>query len=220
MRNCLYGRVFIMLLACALVITSSPSAYAQNTSPESHVVLGNNYIKEFVSVDDVSVVRYTYTNNTSVTTVTENGTSTVIHGELDYTALLRTLRARHSVATYDRLSGYTYTYMKTDTYTDYFTPDNATYATIFGIVSIALGKYNFTLGTITAVAAMIFSASSSPVETKMVSTLNWYCVTETVSGEFISYYCEYTTNVYTKNAAGNWVYIDSESGSMESLSIW
>lgn len=215
--------VVVMLFAFPL------NVYADNrsgTQQESVVFEDGKIIEhETIVLGDVTlyITRETFEDNTSILSVEQNGeTTTTVHG-VNYQALLQALSEgilTQSPTTFDRLSGYTYTYLKTDTYTDYYTPENGTYAAIVSGLGVILGAYDFTLGAIVSIAGIILSSGYSAVDTKLVTTMKWYYVTETATGEFICYYCEYSTRVYSKLDTGAWKYIGEENGTMESLSLW
>ena len=225
--NKAFRYILTILLTCAMIISSSPSiaAIESNDIDEYTISFSNDAIIEqlttFPNGSPVYITRTIYPDNTCDVVINESGGITSFTYVADYEVLAQILVDSQDSAVavpYDRLSGYTYTPMKTEVFTDYYTPENARYATILSGVSLILSCYNCRLSDIAAIASMIFSASSAPVETKIVTTMNWYIVT--VGGEFVSYYCEYTIKTYTKADSGAWLYIGTETGSMESLTIW
>lgn len=208
--------------ANAIEVKENSRYSSQISTPK--ITLGNGYIVEEITVTSpnsiVTVVRTSYEDNSSVLEIVENGNSKVISQTIDFTQLYQILSAEKSLknsSTRGRISGYTYTYMKSEQFTEYFTPEHAQYADILACVSIALGKYNFPLSVVAAIASIIFSHSSAPNETKLVTNRTWYIATETASGEFVCYYVEYSTKTYVKDSSGNWLYIGTESGDYETL---
>lgn len=219
--------LLVLALICSLMPPSIPCASATTCNPiDSYSVSFNtNSIVEYVTTSIngtlVSVTRTTYNNNTAVVTVVENGNSSTFSCSVDYNTLLQNMSRQQTPNTTgfeNRRAGYVYTPMKTEVFTDYYTPDNKGWATFLGAFATILGKYHFTLGAITAIAAMAFSNSSSDIPIKLVTTMDWYF--KTLDGEFISYYCEYSTKTYVQKDTGVWEYIGTETGTMESLTVW
>lgn len=83
----------------------------------------------------VSVTRTTYDNNTSVTTVVENGETTSFTNDADYQGLVQMLKQPTAPAT---RAGLSYRYVKTSTVPMYFGPEYKSYEQILKGISIML----------------------------------------------------------------------------------
>lgn len=219
--------LLVLTLICSLMSPIIPRASATTSNPiDSYSVYFSTdsieeHVTTYVNNTFIYIIRTTYTNNTAVINVVENGSTSTFYCTIDYNALLQNLSNQHSpniTGIINRRAGYVYTPMKTEVFTDFHTPENQQWATFLGAISIILGKYNFTLSAITAIAAMAYSRCSADVPMKLVTTMDWYI--KTLDGEFISYYCEYSTTSYVQNDTGTWIYTGTKSGTMESLTVW
>lgn len=219
--------LFAIVLVCSLIITSVPhaSATSSNLTNDYTVSFTANAIIEHVSISPhgtpILVTRTTYTDNTAVVVVVEHRNTSTFSYSVNYNALYHSLSHQQEATTAEvnsRSSGYVYTPMKSEVFTDYLTPENGQISTILACVSIVLGNYNLPLSTITAIASLIYAGSYAPYETMIITEMDWYF--KTLDGEFISYYCEYTVTTYVKDTNGNWVNLGPKTGTMESLTVW
>lgn len=218
---------FSLLLVCSLMLPSLPYATATAPAPTDNYTVSftsNSIIEQVTTAlygTPILITRTTYADNTAVVEVVENGDTSTFSYFVDYNILYQNLSHRQLSNTIEVLSrgtGYVYTPMKSQVFTDYLTPENLKWATVLGLASLAMAKYGIPYSDIVAIAGMILAGSGADVETKLVTTMDWYF--KTLDGEFISYYCEYTTTTYVLNESGSWIYVGTESGIMESLTVW
>lgn len=223
-----YISMFLVLtLICSLMSPAIPRASATTSNPNDSysVYLSNDSIEEHVTTyingRAIQVTRTTYSDNTAIMTVIENGNTSNFLCSVDYNILRQYLSQQQSSSATDVLSrraGYAYSPMKTEVFTEICTPENGGWSALYSIISAALSFINLPLSFITLIVSIAYSNSSSPVPIRLVTTMDWYI--KTLDGEFISYYCEYTTKVYSQKETGAWLYLGSESGTMESLTVW
>lgn len=234
MRKTHVKKILGILLAFAMVFALCPPVHAMDTTgvvpvpnePEG-VFFGDGYIREWQTVSlagqEIFVERISYEDGTYVIKVTENGITSEFSGEIDYAALRYNLQTGASVPGMmrsGRLSGYTYTYMKTEYSVTPYTPKSGKVSIILSGLTVVLAKLNIPLGAATtlaiAIASAIDSSGSSPLDTEIRAYSVWYFVTDSMGG-FICYYVECTASTYTKNLYGDWVYMGSESWNYETL---
>ena len=221
------------ILVLSILLSISPSVYGLESNDdtseesfitESSVIWGNDYVREHIIAESngvhLDVVRTTYSNNITVLQIAENEVTTTITHETDYARLCQNLNNPYSSSTFGRVSGYTYTYIRTDTDTAYYTPDNLTYSTLLGLLSTGLGVLGIPGATIVGIVGIILGFNGSVHEIKTVTYRHWHYTTETASGEFLSYYCEYNVYTYVKTDDGSWVHIDTKSGDFDSFDIY
>lgn len=110
--------------------------------------------------------------------------------------------------------------MRTITETVYYTPENGNYSLILSGLSLALGATGLPGANITGIAGLIYGLGASNCETKIEIYRHWYNVTETASGEYICYYCEFNAYTYAKTPGGTWTYLGQESGDFNSFDIY
>lgn len=217
-------KILGILLAFAMVFALCPPVYAMDTTgvvpvpnEPKGVFFGDGYIREWQTVSlagqEIFTERISYEDGTYLIRVTENGITSEFYGEIDYAVLRHNLQTGASVPGMmrsGRLSGYTYTYMKTEYSTIGLGPEYATYAEVLDALSSVLESYNPTLSVVAKIASMICQGSYAPVETEIRTVSVWYFVTDSV-GTLIYYYVECTASTYVKDSYGNWVYKGSES---------
>lgn len=61
---------------------------------------------------------------------------------------------------------------------------------------------------------------ASAVDAKFVTYRHWHRATETATGIFMCYYCEWSTFTYARDTNGNWVYLSKESGDFDSFDVY
>ena len=217
-----------LVLVLSLLFSVIPvNAFASNPtiSNDYRFSLNSDIIIEYVTVtidnQVIYITRTTYSDNSCTVEIVENN----IRHSFEYTAdfqklyfCLSSYNSGESSSQQARASGYEYIYMKTDVFTDYYTPENATYSTIFACFSSLLSPYHLKASTLAALASLVLAGSSSRVKTKVVTTMHWYY--KMLDGEFVSYYCQYSCLTYTLREDGTWAYIGKESDTMESLTVW
>lgn len=217
--------LFAILLVCSLVFSSIPhvSATVSNLTDNYTVSFTSNAIIEHVTTSPygtpILITRTTYTDNTAVVKVIENGNTSTFSYSINYNALYQSLSHQQWISATEvnnRGTSYVYTPMKS--FTEYLTPENLNIGVVLAGVSLAMAKYGIPYSSLVSIAGMIVAGSGAPTRTKLVTTMDWYF--KTLDGEFVSYYCEYTTTTYVLNDAGSWKYVGVESGTMESLTVW
>lgn len=119
-----------------------------------------------------------------------------------------------------RLEGYTYTYMKTVTETSYANESYGTYSALLSILSGVLALANLPGASIASIASLLLSFNASAVDAKFVTYRHWHRATETATGIFMCYYCEWSTFTYARDTNGNWVYLGKESGDFDSFDVY
>lgn len=233
-------KIISLVVACFCAMSTSLVAVhasdntttveTSNQSTSKSVEFADGCIIERISVDlgdhIAYVQRITKEDNTSTLTVEEYGKVSTFIQEVPYDRLYENLKGNSAVGISTvqvlrgRVPGYNYRYVTSFTHTDYLTPQNGQYATILAVVSGALGVLGIPGATITAVASLIFSNSSSAVETKLITNRYWYEMTEKASGAFIGYHCEFVVGTYVKNSAGSWICLGSNSGEFDSSDVY
>lgn len=103
------------------------------------------------------IVRTTYCDDTVIWKVTQNGNTETASTTGDYSVLYHDLMygSGQSVSTFDRVSGYDYEYMKTETETFLFTPEADDAAGSLGVLSILMGVTGLPYANAVAVAAWV-----------------------------------------------------------------
>lgn len=229
----LVGVFLFNLIPVAFATDSSNFESANSTTPtadvqNSEIIWGDGYIEERVEIEvdgnAVNMVRTSYENGTAVMSISENGVVTTTTFEINYARLAETLKGSRFGSlpvTRGRVSGYTYTYMKTVTQIEYYEAEYGTYAALLSGLSAFLAYYGIPGANVVSIASAIYSFNSSAVDSKFIYYRHWYEVTETSSGGFIGYYCEWSVFTYVKDGNGNWVYLAPyESGSFDSFNVY
>lgn len=228
----LLSALLTVILSLNLIITSFASTLSRSPLNEdikkTEIIWGNNYIEEYVEIsingDIINILRTTYNDNTCILKITEKGTVTTSKYTTDYKKLYEILKDNSfalSATARGRVDGYTYDFMKTVTQTEYYKVENATYAMILSGLSSLLAPASIPLSVISSVASALYGLSGGNVDAKYVIYRNWYEVTETASGEYISYYCEWNLHTYAKHVEnGSWVSLGVERGDFNSFDIY
>ncbi|WP_294729549.1 hypothetical protein [uncultured Faecalibaculum sp.] len=202
-----------------------------NQSIDTNTVeFGDGYITEEIYVnlgDHTAFVKYTtYSDDSAKVVVEENGVISEFTCNASYSKLLDNLKnsgvtpQTGNPILRGRVAGYNYRYMKSVSQTEYCTPQNATYSAILGAVSAVLGIQGLPGSVATGVASLIYGSISAPVETKIVTTRNWYEMTEKASGGFIGYHCEFVVGTYVRNSSGGWNYLGAQTGEFDSFDVY
>lgn len=242
MYNNMISRLLSIMLVVVLVFNLTGAALATDSSEiessggtassvakmeSTNIVYGDGYIEEQIIIDvngaPVYMTRTSYENNTAVLEITENGVTTRSTHAINYEELKENLSGTNyhgaSMAR-GRVDGYTYTYLRTISQTSYCKESYTTYSALLSAVSIALAAAEIPGANIVAIASLLYSFSASSIDAKFVTYRHWYEVTETSSGAYLSYYCEWSTFVYAKDTSGNYVYMGKESGDFDSFDIY
>ena len=224
--------MFMFFLAFVMLFTTTVPAYAASASSctvssntnNTQVTFGDGFIRESftIAADSglVYVSRTTYEDGRAVWEVTEDGETTTFTVAGNYQALLQSM-----ISPTSRQPGYSYLYLTTMENSGFTTPEGEDAAAIIGaIASIIAEKVPggiIPAPLIGALAQQIANkALGSPVPIRITMTRHWYEMTETASGGFIGYYCEYVIKAEVQDSSGAWVYVSSESGDWESMTIF
>ena len=226
-KICSFLVALVMAFSCTINVCASTVEEVEASEivvNETGLSFYDNCVVENVNVilrgETINVRRTIYSDNQMVIDITENGVTKSISTNCDYLQLRNMLEydanRDSEVSTFERHEGYTYTYLKTDTQSYWYTPDAMTYYDIFNDLSALFCELAwFKLATISTLAAIIAANSYAEVNTRIDVTQYWY--EEKASGQFVSYLCEYVATVYVETSPGSYTYADHTSGDYNTL---
>ena len=214
---------FAIMASGTLTVSAATVLHDETDIQETPAVFfGEDYIeeKQVIMLNDqpTEIVRTTYCDDTVIWKVTQNGNTETASTTGDYSVLYNDLMygSGQSVSTFDRVSGYDYEYMKTETETVRFTPEADDAAGSLSVLSIIMGLTGLPYANAVAVAAFVVSHWGADYETELVITYWWYRAT--ASGQFVSYHCEYVVSKKVK-VNNQWISDGSCTGDFDTLSM-
>ncbi len=223
--NKILKRFIAIIIVCSTVVTSMVSAYATTNefvdTEQPTIIQGDGYISEnynlFINGKKISVSRVSYSNNSSIWCVDEDGIKTSWVVKSDYAQIQKNLFIEKNIKQYG--SGYQYVYITTKSDTQHLTPRNGSYSAILSAVSLALGLISAPAGLAVGIAALIFDLNSSSVECWITNTRAFFEVHD-ASGSYLGYYKMNYTIVTEAMVNGKRQRIDTQSGSADSFYIF
>ena len=218
-----------MLVGFYIPINAEQMSVKTVSIGEPVITFGEDFVSEHLQIiadgHNIDFIRTSREDGTATLRIVEDGeTISTQVCTIDYLAIWYALSSESlgdTPTTFDRTAGYDYIYIKSDVRTAYFTPENGKYSSILSMVSAVLSPLSMSASLIAAVASLIYSHSSAPVETKMVYTMTWYDVTlKNSPGDHLYFQCEYYVDTYAKNTSSSWTYLGRESDYFTSDSVY
>lgn len=219
-----FKKILSLILIAIFSMSSVCTTYASNTSHSQDAEVMDNYkvnmvgnsVRETLSYKDkngmlVNVTRESYTDNTYVLTIEENGELTTTTGTIDYESALSFLDNR-SINTLS----VTYRFLGKSQYIDKISPESGKYSVILSALSFVLAPYSLPLSAISAIAAAWQGLYSGPFDMWVKTDIYTFEVYDDGGSVFLGYYrMNYYADTY-KNSSCTGTPIHSESGVYES----